>query len=672
MGINQRISKKHLEYLTYYIKIFKLQVRAEINSKRRIEQLKHSLRVLLCLVLLTSICDCTLADNKVTLDPNAGGTITAKIYAGTDAHLEQKVTYEARFQTVQQIIDDLHEMTGVKLVAGTRDSDWVVRSRKMNIFVKDVPLSDLMDSIARTMKFRWSRYDNVNPPIYRLKVDRKAAAEADAMMKRAEKKKEEIWRKRRDEWIDAIMQYGTIPISDAESLRESNPVVFRYARYGAVQALRALFVEVPETKTRFSAGQGFRISSDKLSNETRELLYDAGNGYWKYLQMSGQVGERTDDPPGYGDILRPDETFDIAWFRMDEAGCFTPGLRWGGSTQLSAGYFHLMKDGLEKEMADLRAINEDWSKFLCERNNYFLDNHRSRPSEDGKARYAKLEENLAKEDETLYPSEPIVEHNAFPELEKKVKPSTEPAKPDANLALIVNNYIASIQKAIFDSTGIGIVSDSWANIAGEKLPEQEMKLGELLEKFSKGFNYNWDKNAGILEFRHRKWAKVRLSQIPGEWVASWGENTAKNGYLTLDSLAEISNLTYDQAEESIKLDKVLGYSGLYEQIIYILDRDLLWLRFYSSLGPQMKTLLTGPYGVNGHMLTSEQWKLAQPMFDRIGSSRGDALFRLSFTTNDKTVYYRFKEIDTDYDYADREWELYLPAYTPPANNEKEK
>ncbi len=70
--------------------------------------------------------------------------------------------------------------------------------------------------------------------------------------------------------------------------------------------------------------------------------------------------------------------------------------------------------------------------------------------------------------------------------------------------LAVNNYIASFQKALADATGIGVVSDSWINLEGDNLPDQEAKLKELLDKFSTQFNYNWDKPSTILEFKTQK------------------------------------------------------------------------------------------------------------------------------------------------------------------------
>jgi len=620
--------------------------------------------------LLGLMCRYSFAAGEVAADPNTAGAAPADAIACPDSRLAQKVTYEARYKTVEQILQDLSEMTGIKLRAGSLKSDWPVCSRKMNVFVKDVPMSDLMGSIARVMKFRWSRSDTVTPPTYRLTVDSKAAAEADAKMARAEKEREEVWRKRRQEWSDAIMRYGSMSLSELESLRETDEITYEYGRRGSLAAIRALFMEVPETKLRFEAGQAFRISADNLSTETNSLLYFAGNELFKYLQLS-----RKQKLVGCGRVVKPDDKFDIAYCRLDVA-CFTPNLRWGNASQGDTGYFHIAKGERDVEIAGLPSRDSAWDRFRSVAHNKILDG--VEPDQawvSGDTYLSKLREDQRKQEELLYPSEPLAEHRAFPEVENKVKLAIEPAKPDENPMLAVNNYIASFQKALAEAAGISVVSDSWVNIEGDKLPDKETKLGELLEKFSSQFNYNWDKPSGILEFRHRKWWKNRLNQIPDEWIAAWSENTRKNGILSLDDLSQISTLTYDQAEESLKPDKVLGQSGLYRQILTILDANgnLIWLRLYSSLSTRQRDFLTGQFGLTGQMLTSEQWKLAQPMFDRIGAPRGEAIMRMDLIPggrSGKDLTCQFVEIDADSGEVDRKWVVKLPRYQPPASKEK--
>lgn len=381
--------------------------------------------LLICLASFQFVCGASLSDNKVVvIDPNASGKITAKIYAQTDACLSQNVNYEARLKSVQQITNDLREMTGVKLVAGARDSDWPVRNRKMNIFVKDAPLYELMGSIARVMKFRWSRNDETM--IYRLKVNNKAAAEADAMMKRAEKKQEEMWRQRRQEWADVIDKYGNIPLSQLTSLRETDPQIYEQALLGSLQAVHSLFEEVPETKDRFLAGKNFRVSTDDLNPETKGLLFNAGNEFWKHLQRIGYIsGKKTQDPPGYGEVLKEDDNFDIVYKRLD-VGTFTPSLRWGTASISDTGYWHLDKDGRDFEINGFRYLGTEWNRHISVGNirineNTDVDEVRVSEADASGRAYTARREDGKKLEESLYPSEPLVEHAQFPQLDQKIK-----------------------------------------------------------------------------------------------------------------------------------------------------------------------------------------------------------------------------------------------------------
>ncbi|MDO8682834.1 MAG: hypothetical protein Q7N50_05065 [Armatimonadota bacterium] len=71
-------------------------------------------------------------------------------------------------------------MSGVTRRAGASVQDWQVRDRKMNIFAKDLPLLSLMNSMARVMRFTWSKNAKVDPPIYRFYTDRRKISEMTA------------------------------------------------------------------------------------------------------------------------------------------------------------------------------------------------------------------------------------------------------------------------------------------------------------------------------------------------------------------------------------------------------------------------------------------------------------------------------------------------------------
>lgn len=130
--------------------------------------------------LLMIVCGSALASGKITVDPNAGINRTQAEEWSADARLSQKVTYEARHKAVKTILADLTEMTGITFNAGYNKNDWQVRDRKMNIFAKDITIADLMSSIARVMKFKWSVNKDEAPWTYRLYMDRTTLVAANA------------------------------------------------------------------------------------------------------------------------------------------------------------------------------------------------------------------------------------------------------------------------------------------------------------------------------------------------------------------------------------------------------------------------------------------------------------------------------------------------------------
>lgn len=358
---------------------------------------------------------------------------------------------------------------------------------------------------------------------------------------------------------------------------------------------------------------------------------------------------------------------DVAYYRLD-VDTFTPNQRWNMYSHGTTGYFHLQCGADDRQLFDIKDPQSPWVKALFERENKIMNGEGTFGSTRAELLKHLPEQNAekSKEDEMLNPSEPLIEHPDSPELDKPVTVKLDPPKPDQNPELAVNEYIASFQRKLAEVAGVGVVSDSWVALDAAKVSEEEMKLGKLLDEFGKQFNYNWDLQSGIVEFRNRKWWKMRLNQIPDEWVSAWSENTRKNGVLSLDDLARISNLNFYQAQECLKPDKVLGQAGIYQPLLFILDTNLTWLRLYSSLTPQLKRVLSeSQMGLNGHMLTSGQWQQTQVIFDRIGATRGEAIFRLEQAPNPTETIYVFKEMDPDTGKEDRTWAVTLPRYVEP-------
>lgn len=143
------------------------------------------MRIAGLVLVLAALALSAYAVGKVTIDPNASGAGPQKTedLAGADARLAQKVTISEPAKPVRVVLGDLTKATGVILRSGYNDGDWQVRDRKMCIFAKDVPLVQIMNSIAHVMKFKWSRKDADGKWQYRLYMDRHEVLEADAQIR---------------------------------------------------------------------------------------------------------------------------------------------------------------------------------------------------------------------------------------------------------------------------------------------------------------------------------------------------------------------------------------------------------------------------------------------------------------------------------------------------------
>src|SRR3989339_864533 len=160
--------------------------------------------LLFMFMLMLLICQSAGAVGKITVDPNSGSERSATQDSDNDVRLAQKVTYEARHKAVKAILADLSDMTGITLKAGYNKQDWQVRDRKMNIFAKDIPLAQLMNSIARVMKFKWGINVDADPWTYHIYMDRKTVLGADAELYRAQEAFDKEITRRRENFSKMI------------------------------------------------------------------------------------------------------------------------------------------------------------------------------------------------------------------------------------------------------------------------------------------------------------------------------------------------------------------------------------------------------------------------------------------------------------------------------------
>lgn len=235
------------------------------------------MRVLSSLVLVLTICpSIALAAGKVTTDPNAPGARIEKKQADSDPRLAQRVTYQVKLKRVDEALDDLTAMTGVKLYAGHGATDWRVREDRMNIHAKDIPLADLMNSIARVMKFAWSKGGKSPDFTYRLREDENAVRqlknrEADLKKQSAEKRRK---------YLAEVLSADSLSKDDLEKLRDDNPKLYMLVKSGVLGSMRRFLSNAPDVRDAWLDGRQIELRASMLPPSALrtyiDLCRDAG------------------------------------------------------------------------------------------------------------------------------------------------------------------------------------------------------------------------------------------------------------------------------------------------------------------------------------------------------------------------------------------------------------
>lgn len=563
------------------------------------------MRSVIIAIVLLSICTAACAVGKVTIDPNAGSSKAADEQK-PDARLAQKITYEAAHKPLKTVIDDLARMSGVTMSAGYSKQDWQVRDRKMNIFVKDLPLAELMDSIARVMKFRWSRSDRT-PPTYRLVQDRKLLGKMEAEYSRKQDEMHAEVVARRKYTGDTILKVAAMSDAEIDALRDKNPYLYWTGKTGFARFTQAMFNDVPglrEMWERADTNLGPPMSA--LSPATQQLYLDVVKANYPYrLWDSKAVAPElalSDLKANFGfeNIPRPMTIADRQQLR-------SYGGIGGGSKK---GFLHLGTYGYPDDPGmQARAAA------------------RVRVAEDGADSGDAIREELVKASarmekteadwEPYFCVEPVVEHPDEPELHRKAKLKMEDPKPpevEGDLMDTSRQNFALAQKAIGEAFDLDIVSDSFAlsraNAAFAK--DEERELLSALDAIAEPYFCNWERHGNTIEFRHRDWFKRRTSQIPDEWITRWRDSFKKRGTMSLDEYAQVCALEYDQVEENLLTDPVL------HQVTSLEDWNMFniqsMLRLYLRLDNNQRAMLASPGGLNLGSLSPDQWPLAEAAF----------------------------------------------------------
>lgn len=603
------------------------------------------MRKLACVLVLIAFAVPAIAVGKVTDDPNKpGANAAAEAPAAdlkSDPKLAQKVTYKAVKKTVSAIIDDLTKSTKVTIRAGRNSSDWQVRDRKMSINAKDVPLNELMNSIARVMKFKWEIGGKPGAYSYRLFMDRKTLLDAEAQRVRQEQKIEQEKARRRQ---DGLMQYaklGNLTPAEKAKLRTENPFMYFIANSGMGNSMGSFFAESPGALEAISSGQQFQVKGSALSPAAQTGLLTTMQ---QMMDMESRFSGGKSNRSLPADLASNMNTVEIRInHNMEMMQGFPQANMFLGEMEFRYKGGHMELPMMDPDSAMTKLIGK--ALLQCEETGRSMD-------EVMKDIVPEFLAAIRAETTATVGGEALIEHADDPALSKKIK------LKDAGRSLL------EVEMALAEASGYAVVSDyfgGWNMPMGET-PAGEMELKEVLQKISDTFTYNWDKRGSVLEFRDRNWFKKRAAQIPEAWLEEWRQALETAGTLDIDDLAEIASLSQEQMSANFMGDGVLDH---------VIGTVYSWrelLRLYGSLNSDQRSLLYTQAGLPLRILSQDQWTQAQKLAQgrrrdsaELGRSQSLVATRKE---EDKILRYEFTLLDEAKSKVSS-WEVTTPRYVAP-------
>ena len=579
-----------------------------------------------------------------------------------DKRLDQKVTCKLRHKTVSSVLACLQGLTGVKLTAGYRETDWQVRDRKMDIFARDLKLGDLMQSIARVMKFKWERTGEPGKRRYRLFMDRKVFLESEARLWRREEEFRKKQTERRTALLDRLAGLAKASPQDLARLKDESPFVHALATSGVGGALDRLFAQSPAARDAFLDKQEFALCGGDLPAAGQQAALALLRGIHgissPFRGSSEPLPEDIADRVGSLNItINPEDSssdadsFGASFFQRFMLGQVTVAYtrpREGASNVSDTEEIELPimdpESGLGKALGKAMA-----------------DPASMRSSDGTSASFSfKLE---PKEFEERDFGEPQVKHPDDKEPKTEIDLAAKTAKPGASEQHF--ETVEDLFEAISEASGMSLVADCYGKTELRLQQSSKIPLRGALDTISMCLARNWWTYGSTIELRDRYWFRKRSLQIPEAWLEKWRATFTKTGTLEIDDLAEMAKLAGESAKYAANIgrDEVLGCWSVSSAV----RGSRTFLQFYASLDADQRAAVFTESGLNAEALTDAQWRLARQHCASWTPESGLVLTASRKAGKFYPVDYSFKACTADG--AETHWTINSPKYVPPKKAE---
>ena len=463
-----------------------------------------------------------------------------------------------------------------------------------------------MNSMARVMKFKWRKNIEVDPPTYRMCMNRKELAAAQAAKSKADQELNNRIEQSRTDLIGYLENLPDYTSEELEKLKAENPSLYLMHERGTDKLLQSLFKETPgAVDALVSQDRGLNLPVKDLSEATRGLLLNAvrtdvpvkweGDGPKEALSRDAAATKLQDGfvrlavwPRDSVGQPAPRLCFlgRIEFYASDgQKGIYLEHL-WVPDNPITKAETKAELDALERNVP----LGKSWKDSQSERALAWQKNERT------------AEKILGFEPPAEHPDEPWLHHKVKVELEED--------------AYKLSSALASLAKA----SGYCVMSDSFASTRnGGLIAAGERELKDVLAGVSDSYGYNWERRNGILEFRKRDWFRLRSAQIPDEWIERWKANFKSRGTAVLSDISQMAALTSDQLHENVFREPVFAMSP---EFCWTIQNSRAILRFYNCLTPTQRRLLPS-MGVGLDELAPEQTSVALAAIDGRDSAQAN-------------------------------------------------
>ena len=539
------------------------------------------------------------AVGKITIDPNTPEALAkAQALSGfwtADSRLTQKISLEAKRQSVSSIISQISQKAGIKIETGLGDQDWQVRDRKMIIFAKDMPVADLMQSIARVMKFDWKRTQSDGVYSYRLFMDRNTLINAEAQSYREEQRFYQEQCQKRADFSEKLKDFADLSEQDLAKLKEEDPMMYALAASGVAESLGRIFGEAKGMRDAFVSGDKMTMNLSSESDGMKAAMLNMAKAMARMAVFSSDLSE--EDFDSNPDLLK-EISVQPPHVSEDRATSDIVSLYMLGEIDLM--YKRTGSSGEDLGFTENGfPIFDPDSVFGKEFGRLF-----TQVLDKGVQNLGEISMNVKIDPDDLLKrdfGEPAVKHDKDENIPGEVdlsqngKNGTKPFEMIDQLALFTN------------ASGLNVISDYFVdeplNTSTDKIPSIGiLKWMELLN------SYNWWRRGSTIELRDRHWFHKRSLEIPEAWLVKWRDNFKSAETLDIDDLADMAVLIGEtnQWKMNISKDDILACDPI-KWTLY-LQKD--FLRFYASLSQSQRAAIYTKEGLDLTNLSGEQKQIA--------------------------------------------------------------